>query len=50
MEQLLTGSLLFFAAVYAVFWWLARSGDAWVYPLLYTWVYTVGAPRKPVPT
>ncbi len=43
LEQMVIGSLLFFAAGYAIFWWLARSGDAWVYPLLYTWVYTVGA-------
>jgi AAA family ATP:ADP antiporter len=43
LERMVIGSLLFFAGVYAIFWWLARSGEEWVYPLLYTWVYTVGA-------
>jgi AAA family ATP:ADP antiporter len=43
LEQMISGSLLFFAAVFAVFWWLARRDEEWVYPLLYTWVYTVGA-------
>jgi ATP:ADP antiporter, AAA family len=43
LEQLIIGTLLFFASVFVIFWWLARSGAVWVYPLLYTWVYTVGA-------
>lgn len=43
LEHLMTGALLFFAVVFAIFWWLTRSGEPWVYPLLYVWVYTVGA-------
>ena len=43
LEHLLIGSLFFFAVVFAIFWWLTRSGEEWVYPLLYVWVYTVGA-------
>ena len=43
LEQLVTGSLLFFAAGFLIFWWLTRSSGVWVYPLLYVWVYTVGA-------
>jgi AAA family ATP:ADP antiporter len=42
-EQVVVGSLLFFAAVFTMFWWLTRAGGEWVYPLLYVWVYTVGA-------
>ena len=43
LEYLFIGSLLFFAAGFVVFWSLARTGDEWVYPLLYVWVYTAGA-------
>ena len=43
LERLITGCLLFFAAGFAIFWWLARFSGEWVYPLLYTWVYTIGA-------
>jgi AAA family ATP:ADP antiporter len=43
LETLVTGSLLTFAAVFALFWLLTRTGKEWVYPLLYVWVYTVGA-------
>jgi len=42
LEWLVIGSLLFFALGFAVFWWLARFSGEWVYPLIYTWVYTVG--------
>jgi AAA family ATP:ADP antiporter len=42
LEWVVIGSLLFFALGFAVFWWLARFSGEWVYPLLYTWVYTVG--------
>jgi AAA family ATP:ADP antiporter len=41
LEKLVIGSLLLFAAGFAVFGWLARSGEQ-VYPLVYTWVYTAG--------
>jgi len=43
LERLVTGCLLFFAAGFAIFWWLTRFSGPWVYPLLFIWVYTMGA-------
>jgi AAA family ATP:ADP antiporter len=43
LEWLVIGSLLFLALGFAGFWWLTRFGESWVYPLIYTWVYVVGA-------
>jgi AAA family ATP:ADP antiporter len=43
LESLVIGSLLFLALGFIGFWGLTRRTETWVYPLIYTWVYTVGA-------
>jgi ATP:ADP antiporter, AAA family len=43
-RDLLMGSMIFFAATWALFWWLAHyySHLAWVFPAFYVWVKIFG--------
>lgn len=43
LEQLVIGTLLFFAGSFAVFWWLTLLQHRWIYFLVYIWVQTLGA-------
>ena len=40
LERLITGSLLFFALSFVLFWWLTRFPGKFVYPLIFMWVST----------
>src|SRR5207244_13154358 len=43
-RDLLVGSMIFFAATWALFWWLAHyySHLIWVFPAFYVWVKIFG--------
>ncbi len=43
LEWLIMGTLAFFSLSFVGFWWFTRTGLKLVYPLIYIWVYTVGA-------
>ena len=43
LEFLVVGTLLFFAASFALFWWLTRFHVRLIYLLVYAWVYALGA-------
>jgi len=43
LEMVVISSLVFFALSFALFWWLTRFQSRWVYPLIFMWVYLVGA-------
>src|SRR5512146_3251165 len=43
LESLVISSLVFFAACFALFWWLTQYHVTWVYWLVIVWVYTAGA-------
>ena len=43
LEVVIIGSLLSFALGFVVFWWLTHFLGRWVYPLIWIWVYLVGA-------
>ena len=43
LELLINTTLLFFALLFACFWWLTRFSFRWVYFLIYVLVYAVGA-------
>jgi len=43
LELLMIGSLIFFAASFAVFWWMTQLPGKFVYALIYIWVAMAGA-------
>lgn len=43
VEWMMIGSLVFFAACFAGFWWLTHYPGRFVYGLIYAWVYLTGA-------
>jgi ATP:ADP antiporter, AAA family len=43
VEWMMIGSLIFFAACFAGFWWLTRYPGRLVYGFIYAWVYLTGA-------
>jgi ATP:ADP antiporter, AAA family len=43
LQNLMTGTLVFFALSFALFWWITHFHVKWVYALIYIWVYMTGA-------
>ena len=43
VERLMIYSLLFFGMALALLWSIIHHQEKWAYPLLYIWVYTIGA-------